>query len=84
MPKLLPVCVFVSLLQHLDDLGQQVSWISGAQQVQQHLLTVFITDDLIQRRQDLLNRWETGDEIISSRVCLNSDHRFPKNQTGVS
>lgn len=60
-PRLLPVCVPVSLLQHLDDLRQQVSGVSGAQQVQQHLLTVFITDDLVQRRQDLLHRWETGE-----------------------
>ena len=61
---LLPVCVFVSLLQHLDDLRQQVSRVSGAQQVQQNLLAIFVTDDLLQRRQDLLNRWESGETRV--------------------
>lgn len=51
----LPVCVSISSLQHLDDLGQQVGGVSGAQQVQQNLLAVFIIDDLIQRRHDLLD-----------------------------
>lgn len=58
------MCVPVSLLQHLDDLWQQVGGVSGAQQVQQHLLAVFVADDLIQRGQDLLIRRETGDVII--------------------
>lgn len=57
------MCVSVSFLQHLDDLRQQVSRVSGAQQVQQNLLTVFITDDLIQRRQDLLNRQKIDVEV---------------------
>ena len=61
---LLPVCVFVSLLQHLDDLRQQMSRVSGAQQVQQNLLAIFVTDDLLQRRQDLLNRWESGETRV--------------------
>lgn len=56
------MCVSISLLQHLDDLWQQVSRVSGTQQVQQNLLTVFITDDFIERRQDLLNRWDTGEK----------------------
>lgn len=50
----LPVRVSISLLQHLDDLWQQMSRISGAQKIQQNFFAVLVIDDLIQRWQDLL------------------------------
>lgn len=50
----LPVRVSISLLQHLDDLWQQMSRISGAQKIQQSFFAVLVIDDLIQRWQDLL------------------------------
>lgn len=50
----LPMSAVVSSFQQPDGLWQQVSRVSGAQQVQQNLLTIFVADDFVQRRQDLL------------------------------
>lgn len=63
----LPVCIAVTALQHLDDLWEQVGGISGTQQVQQNLLAVFVVDDFVQRRQDFLSGAKVGLKAKASR-----------------
>lgn len=52
------MCVAVSLLQQLNDVRQHVGGVSGPQQVQQNLLTVFVSEDLRQDGQQLLQEAE--------------------------
>ena len=49
-----PVGVAVAALQHLEDLGQQVGTVPGAQQVQQGLPAVLVSDHIIKGGQDRL------------------------------
>lgn len=68
----LPVYISVSFLQNFDDLWQQMSWISGTEQIQQNLLSIFVIDDLVQRRQNLLHRNQDQVRPVEQKTGLNN------------